>query len=188
MAQVKTVFLDAEGESHRSPQPGIVAMHILYPDLDPIVVTHGAVHEDNRSCAFWHGMKQKLGDKRAGKDAEEGYDETISLLERLCESANWNLAREGAGPRVSMTGEAIARVLVAAGKADASDLVTLSKEKAEACRDQTKDSNGNTYKEQAEANPAVNEMLETIKTERQAVRLAAAKVASAGVESNIDTL
>ncbi len=177
--QVKTVFLDSDGNESRSPTPATVEMQIRYPDFDPIVVHN--FHPDNEICAKWHGFKQKLGDKRAGKDGEEGYDQTMALFERLVESANWNLAREGAGPRTSILAAAIAHVLLDAGRITQADFDETVRDKQEECKDKT-------YREKAASNLEVIAHMDRIKVERTIERANKSKAAAAGVESSIDAL
>jgi len=177
--RITTVFLNAENVESRSPTPSTVTMQIRYPDFDPIIVTQ--LHIDNEICAKWHGIKQKLGDKRAGKDAEEGHDQTVALVERLVESANWNLAREGAGPRTSILAAAIVAVLVAAGRIEPDAAEGAIGEKMELCREKE-------YREKAASRPDVKAEMDKIKATRAAERAAKSATEAGAVETETESL
>lgn len=109
---------DAETKSgkqeKRSYFDGATHLELRFVSGETVKVNPDEFSDTVKVAALFHGLSQKLGDTYAGADADEAYDKTMALFERL-QGGEWIAERESAGPRISTVVEAIVAAKAKAG-------------------------------------------------------------------------
>ncbi len=182
MAQIaKKIYVDLDGNETRHASPVAVLLRFDFTDGQSLSVDRADVGADCMVAAGWHGLAQKIGDTYASADdADDAFQKAAALYERLCENT-WIMARESAGPRISILAEAVVSVKIDHGLVDPADRDAAIKETAEKAKDKT-------YRENATSRPDVIAHMDRIKAERATARAAKSATAAQAVESDVSDL
>jgi hypothetical protein len=170
----KKVYINSDGKETAHASPDADSLEFRFESGETIVVELDSIADNCRRAATWHGISQKLGDKYAGKSADEAHDEVATLLERL-QQGDWIKSREGAGPRPSYLVDAIVAALEENGEVvDAERRATIQTALVP-----------KEAKAKAMANPLFKSHYERIKAEKAAERAAVAAQSAEGIEADL---
>lgn len=153
-------YINANGERAKSASPDAVALVWEFANAESRTVKLSDFNQTVLQCAAWHGLSQKLGDKYAGKTAEEAVELFDEQLEAMAgDAGRWLKERESAGPRVGVIAEALHRVRP-------EKYATLAAAQAEVSgwSDEVRAAKLNVA--------ALAKMVETVKAERRAAKIA----------------
>lgn len=131
-------------------------VRITFTNGETLSLDFSALSDEMKAKLMGHGASQKLGDASAGAETvEEAIAETRKVLERLL-AGDWKSVREsGAGPKIGLLVEALARV--------------TQKDVGE-CRDVV-EALDDEQKKKLRAHPAVKAAMADIRAERERAKL-----------------
>ena len=167
----KKSYVDNEGDEKRSAHVAATTIRFTFSDGTVTDILPSDLPENIVSCATLHGLSQKLGDSYAGaesvSDARESFD---TMFERL-QGGEWVAEKKAGGPRTSILVDAIAELLVEAGK-------PVDDEKRKAIAEKVKTKEG---RDGAMANAAIAARYEKKRADRAAEKAAKAAADADGV-------
>lgn len=107
------VYVDGEGGESRHASAAADRLELRFVNGYVLACRLGALPDDMRTAAAWHGMSQKVGDAASAKSGDDAIEACEGMYENITGGV-WVAAKEG-GPRVSLLAEAIVRAKAAEG-------------------------------------------------------------------------